>query len=98
MKQDKTTWLKDALPWNWFKKDPIPNYNWTHKDIREWEIKYKICSWVIIFYTLIFLALNCWLEYGMINAIKDNINWYNCGQYWDNGVAILLTPLFTHGI
>ncbi|WP_253301451.1 hypothetical protein [Spiroplasma endosymbiont of Phyllotreta cruciferae] len=47
---------------------------------------------------MIFLALNCWLEYGMINAIKDNINWYNYGQYWGNGIAILLTPLFTHGI
>ncbi len=34
----------------------------------------------------------------MINAIKDNINWYNYGQYWGNGIAILLTPLFTHGI
>ncbi|WP_157944313.1 hypothetical protein [Spiroplasma poulsonii] len=32
--------------------------------------KYKIRSWVVSFYTLIFLALNCWLEYGMINAIK----------------------------
>ncbi|WP_348735841.1 hypothetical protein [Spiroplasma endosymbiont of Ammophila pubescens] len=26
MKQDKTTWLKGALPWNWFKKDRIPSY------------------------------------------------------------------------
>ncbi len=34
----------------------------------------------------------------MINAIKDNINWYNYGQYLANGIAILLTPLFTNGI
>ncbi len=34
----------------------------------------------------------------MINGIKDQINWYNYGQYWGNGIAILLTPLFTHGI
>ncbi len=81
MKQDKTTWLKGALPWNWFKKDPIPTYNWTHKDIRERERKYKIHSWVVSFYTLIFLALNCWLEYRMINGIKNQINWYNYGQY-----------------
>ncbi|UZQ29868.1 MAG: hypothetical protein OHM56_12285 [Spiroplasma phoeniceum] len=79
MKQYKTTWLNGALPWNWFKKDPIPTYNWTHKDIREWERKYKIRSWVVSFYTLIFLVLNCWLEYCIINAIKDNINWYNYG-------------------
>lgn len=98
MKQDKTTWLKGALPWNWFKKDPIPTYNWTHKDIRDWERKYKIRSWVVGFYSLLFLGFNCWLEYGMINAIKGDIDWYNYGQYWGNGIAILLTPLFTHGI
>ncbi|WP_425380042.1 hypothetical protein [Spiroplasma endosymbiont of Stenodema calcarata] len=98
MTQDKTTWLKGALPWNWFKKDPILTDKWTHKDIENWKIKYIIRSWVVSFYTLLFLALNCWLEYGMINAIKDNINWYNYGQYWGNGIAILLTPLFTHGI
>ncbi len=34
----------------------------------------------------------------MINGIKDQINWYNYGQYWGNGIAILLTSLFTHGI
>ncbi len=61
MKQDKTTWLNGALPLNWFKKDPIPTYNLTNKDIREWERKYKILSWIVGFYTLIFLALNCWL-------------------------------------
>ncbi|WP_342256526.1 hypothetical protein [Spiroplasma endosymbiont of Poecilobothrus nobilitatus] len=98
MKQDKTTWLKGALPWNWFKKDPIPTYNWTHKDIIEWERKYKIRSWVVGFYTILFLLINGWLEYGMIDGIKNKIDWYNYGQYWGNGIAILLTPLFTHGI
>ncbi|WP_348735842.1 hypothetical protein [Spiroplasma endosymbiont of Ammophila pubescens] len=34
----------------------------------------------------------------MINGIKDEINWYNYGQYWGNEIDILLTPLFIHGI
>ncbi|WP_338955822.1 hypothetical protein [Spiroplasma endosymbiont of Polydrusus cervinus] len=39
MKQDKTSWLKGVLPWNWFKKDPIPTYNWTNKDIKRMRKK-----------------------------------------------------------
>ncbi|WP_338964961.1 MULTISPECIES: hypothetical protein [unclassified Spiroplasma] len=58
MKQNKTTWLKGALPWNLFKKDLIPTYNWTHKDIREWERKYKIRSWVVSFYTWNYVKWN----------------------------------------
>ncbi|WP_374697091.1 hypothetical protein [Spiroplasma endosymbiont of Polydrusus formosus] len=34
----------------------------------------------------------------MIDGIKNKIDWYNYGKYWSNGIAILLTPLFTHGI
>ncbi len=34
----------------------------------------------------------------MINEIKDDINWCNYGQYLGDGIAILLTSLFMHGI
>ncbi len=35
---------------------------------------------------------------GWLVVLRIKIYWYNYGQYWGNSIAILLTPLFTHGI